>query len=214
VNAAYKVVESFEREVATYAGAPYAVAVDSCTNALFLACKYLGVEDVWIPARTYLSVPMSILHAGGRVHFEDREWRGAYQLKPYPIWDGAKRFRSGMYQGGLHCLSFHANKIIAIGKGGMVLTDDIDAVDWLKQARYEGRHQRPYDEDRVDMLGWNMYMTPEQAARGLTLMASHLLDTDPPDQEEVYPDLRDHPVFQPFATPHGTPAPAGSETSV
>ena len=44
----------FEEEVAEYTGAPYAVAVDSCTNALFLCCKFFDVDEVTIPKETYL----------------------------------------------------------------------------------------------------------------------------------------------------------------
>jgi hypothetical protein len=29
--------------------------------------------------------------------------------------------------------------------------------------------QVPYNEDNVSFLGWNMYMTPEDAARGLLI---------------------------------------------
>ena len=87
----------FEEEIANYTGAKYAVAVDSSTNALFLCCKYLNVKEVTIPKRTYLSVPMSIMHAGGEVVFEDLHWGCMYQLKPYPIYDSAKRLTSNMY---------------------------------------------------------------------------------------------------------------------
>lgn len=33
----YKMTEMFEEEVAKYTNAPYAVAVDSCSNAIFLS---------------------------------------------------------------------------------------------------------------------------------------------------------------------------------
>ena len=66
----YKIVQMFEEEVALYTNAPYAISVDSCTNALFLCCKYLKVNEVTIPSKTYLSVPMSIIHAGGEVVFD------------------------------------------------------------------------------------------------------------------------------------------------
>jgi dTDP-4-amino-4,6-dideoxygalactose transaminase len=66
----YKIVQMFEEEVSLYTGAPYAVSVDSCTNALFLVCKYLQVQEVIIPSKTYLSVPMSIINAGGDVIFD------------------------------------------------------------------------------------------------------------------------------------------------
>ena len=36
-------------------------------------------------------------------------------------------------------------------------------------------------EDIFDMIGWNMYMTPEQAARGLELFEK--IGDDNPDQE-------------------------------
>ena len=87
----YEIVKMFEQEIAHYTGAPYAVATDSCTDALLLCCEHLQVEEVTIPARTYLSVPQSILHAGGTVKFDERRWNGIYQLKPYPIYDGAVR---------------------------------------------------------------------------------------------------------------------------
>ena len=105
----YKIVKMFEEEVAHYTGAPYAVSVNSCTNALFLACKYVGIDgqDVIIPKRTYLSPPQSIRQAGGNLVSEDIKWKGIYQLKPFPIYDAAKRLTSDMYIPGTHmCLSF------------------------------------------------------------------------------------------------------------
>ena len=94
------------------------------------------------------------------------------------------------------CLSFHIKKLLDIGKGGMILTDDKTAVEWFKQARYEGRHEVPYKEDDITMLGWNMYMTPEQAARGLALMQNY--PENVPDQIELggYRDLREFTIFQ------------------
>jgi dTDP-4-amino-4,6-dideoxygalactose transaminase len=167
----YKIVQMFEEEVAEYTGAPYAVSVDSCTNALFLCCKYLNVSDVEIPKKTYISVAQSIMHAGGKVRLDDSDWQGIYQLKPYPIYDAAKRFSSSMYQPNTFmCLSFHIKKHLKIGKGGMVLTDNVEAAKWLKKARYEGRNEVPYLEDDISTLGWNMYMTPVEAATGLMLM--------------------------------------------
>jgi dTDP-4-amino-4,6-dideoxygalactose transaminase len=93
----YKIVQMFEEEVAEYTGSPYAISVDSCTNAIFLCCKYLNVKEVTIPKKTYLSVPQSIIHAGGKVKFQDVEWEGIYQLEPYSLYDSAKRFTSNMY---------------------------------------------------------------------------------------------------------------------
>jgi dTDP-4-amino-4,6-dideoxygalactose transaminase len=187
----------FEEEVAEYTGAPFAVAVDSCTNALFLCCKYYKAKEVTIPKRTYLSVPMSIIHSGAEVIFEDLDWTGTYQLKPYPIYDAAKRFTSDMYiPGTAMCVSFHIKKLLAIGKGGMILTDNYDMVQWLKKARYEGRSEVNYKDDNIEMLGWNMYMTPQQASHGLALMQNYPEHMEDLGENNGYRDLTTNKVFE------------------
>ena len=197
----YKIVQMFEEEVAEYTGSPYAVSVDSCTNALFLISKYLEVDEVVIPSKTYLSVPMSIIHAGGEVIFDKspktNHWGGIYQLKPYPVYDAAKRFTSGMYiPESYMALSFHIKKQLGIGKGGMILTDNKDAVDWFKKARYEGRSEKYYKEDSIERLGWNMYMTPQEATQGLCLMQNYPEHNKDLGEVNGYRDLTEFPVFK------------------
>ncbi len=201
----YKVVALFEEEMARYTGAPFAVAVDSCTNALFLSCTWHKVETVTIPSRTYLSVPQSIIHAGGEVQLEELTWRGMYQLKPYPIYDSALRLTSNMYlPGTMICLSFHYKKHLPIGKGGMILTDDAEAADWLRKARYEGRSAMPYAQDPVPFPGWNMYMTPAEAATGLSLMQNLLIINDDLVEEPDYRDLNEFGFMQATTVPDTT----------
>jgi dTDP-4-amino-4,6-dideoxygalactose transaminase len=199
-NNPYDIVRSFEQKVADYTGAPYAVSLDSCTNALFLCCYYEKVsgKQVTIPRRTYLSVPQSIMHAGGIVALDDRKWKGIYQLQPYNIYDAAKRFTSGMYIEGTHmCLSFHIKKHLKISKGGMILTDNKDFVDWARKARYEGRNEGvKYQEDNIDMLGWNMYMTPQQAAHGLALMQNFPEHNPDIPEDPPYRDLSQFKLFE------------------
>ena len=174
----FEIVKIFEDQIAKYTKSKYAISVDSCTNALFLICKYLKVNEVTIPSKTYLSVPNSIIHAGGSVIFDGskktNDWKGIYQLKPYPIYDSALRLTSGMYiSKSFMALSFHSKKNLPIGKGGMILCDDADAMNWFKKARYEGRSEKGYKEDDISFCGWNMYMTPEQASRGLYLFQNY-----------------------------------------
>ena len=58
VNDAWGVVDIFEKKIAEYAGSKYAVAVDNCTNALFLCLKYLKADKtISIPSKTWISVP-------------------------------------------------------------------------------------------------------------------------------------------------------------
>ena len=177
----YEVIKNFEEIVADYCGSPYAVAVDNATNGLFLCMKYLKIEDqeITIPARTFMSVPCAIIHAGNKVNFDQnhtaivgKKLKGQYRLNPYPIWDSALTFKKNMYiPGEFQCLSFSGpHKFLKLGKGGMILTDNEKAYQWLKRAAYFGR--RPVDHlvDNFDMLGWNYYMLPEIAARGAVLM--------------------------------------------
>lgn len=193
----YQIVKLFEEEMAAYTGAPYAVAVDSCTNAVFLCCKYLKVQKVQIPKKTYLSIPQTILHAGGKVELNDMEWSGIYQLKPYPIYDAALRLTSNMYiKSSFMCLSFHYKKQLPIGKGGMILTDNKEAYEWFKRARYEGRGELSYWKDEINMLGWNMYMTPSEAATGLSLMQNLNLHNDDLIEEGGYRNLEDYLHFE------------------
>lgn len=194
----YQIVREFEGMIAQFSGATYGVAVESCSAAIFLCCEYLKAEEVTIPCFTYPSVPMAIVHAGGKVKFHDRPWHGVYELEPYKIYDGALRFRRNMYEGGYLCLSFHFKKHLPIGRGGMILTNDGEAYKWLKKARFDGRDEVPLNEDFITQLGWNMYLTPEQAARGIALF-SVIKDKDLPDLDSTkqdYPDLSKLEIFQ------------------
>jgi hypothetical protein len=164
-------------------------------------CKYLEVKEVTIPSKTYLSVPQSIIHAGGEVIFDKRpetnHWVGAYQLKPYPIWDAAKRLTKGMYQPGTYMgLSFHIKKQLPIWKGGMILTDDAKAAEWFKRARYEGRSEKYYKDDDIEFCGWNMYMTPQQAAQGLAMFQNYPEHNRDLGELNGYRDLTEFTVFK------------------
>lgn len=188
----------FEKKVAEFAGSKYGIAVDCCSHGLFLSLKYLkATGTVTIPSRTYISVPMQIKHAGCDVAFEDIAWSGIYQLKPYPVWDGAVRWTKGMYQGGLHVVSFQMKKRLPIGKGGMILTDDKEAYKWLKKANHDGREfGQNYTEMNFDMLGWHYNMTPEDAARGVILMETTPEVNEDSATDKSYTDVSKFEIFK------------------
>ena len=193
------VTEQFEREVAAYCGAPHAVAVDNCSNALFLClkCLYNEEQEITIPSHTYMSVPCSIINAGHRVKFRPSKstLTGAYQLSPTPVWDSALRFTRNMYQEGQYmCLSFTGpTKILKLGKGGCILTDNSRAAAWLKKARYNGRSPINHLVDSFDMVGWNFYMPNDVAARGLLLLAGLGPNAD---VSQEYQDLSAHSAYR------------------
>ena len=166
---------------------------------MFLCLKYLKAEgEITLPKRTYVSVPCTVIHAGCQVKFKDIEWSGAYQLNPYPVWDAATRMTQGMYvPDSYYCLSFHRRKHIPIGKGGMILTNDEEAYDWFKLARYEGRHMdRLYKDDSFDMIGWNMYMPPEQAAEGLEIFKNISDKNEDLESSGIHKDLSQFPIYE------------------
>jgi dTDP-4-amino-4,6-dideoxygalactose transaminase len=211
-NGVYKITEEFESKLADYTGAKYVVTLDNMSNALFLALYYeknvsktLSGDTITIPSRTYPSVPCEIIHAGLKVNFEPVEGKtikGAYQLKGSNVWDSALRFTADMYiPESYMCVSFTGPyKHFKLSKGGAILTDNLDAYHWFKRARYSGRRECSYHDDYFDMLGWNFYMMPELAARGL-LMINQFYNLDGTkkhnqDLELPYPDLSKFEIYK------------------
>lgn len=207
----HKITKDFEEAVAQYTGAPYAVAVDNESNALYLCLEYqkrIGFwdtkEPVEIPKHTYVSVPCEIIRAGGTVEFMQSvtHLTGPYFLGNTRIVDSALRFTYDMYVPcSLMCLSFTGPyKHLKLGKGGMILTDDEEAYKWFKRARFSGRREMSYHEDNLDMMGINCYMMPEIAARGLLLMGQFYdKDGNPKKNDDItlpYPDLSKFPIYK------------------
>ena len=204
-NGIYQITEDFERALSEYTKAPYVVTVDNQSNALFLALTYEKVNgmEIEIPARTYPSVPCEIIHAGAKVKFrpvEGKTIKGAYPLSPTKVWDSALSFTYNMYKPNTHmCISFTGPyKHFKLSKGGAILTDDHEAYLWFKRARYSGRRECSYHDDHFDMLGWNFYMMPELAARGLLLMNQFYQGETPKHNEDLelsYPDLSKFEIY-------------------
>lgn len=226
----FAVVRQFEQALCEYTGAPYCVTVTSCTMALLLAVAWhlrdtsrgqrsnpLSIHydgypertEVEIPKRTYVSVPMSIIHAGGHPTFRDEDWKGFYRLRPLPVWDCARLFTSGMYtqcaegaetHSNMLCLSFHWSKTLGIEQGGAILHDSAEADEWLRQARFDGRIETLSPKTQANckafnVVGWHAYMSPETAAAGLVrlrLLPRHN-EPLPPDD---YPDLSELEIFK------------------
>jgi dTDP-4-amino-4,6-dideoxygalactose transaminase len=185
-NGIYKVTEDFEKSLSDYTGAPYVVTVDNQSNALFLSLYYeknikksINTDTIKIPSRTYPSVPCEIIHAGLKVDFEPVDGKTIKELITWWV------VMFGILHLDLplicinqtHICVFHLQDRIntfKLSKGGAILTDNYEAYLWFKRARYSGRRECSYHDDNFDMLGWNFYMMPELATRGLLLMNSIL----------------------------------------
>jgi len=77
-------VPAFEETVAGYCGVAHAVAVNSATSALHLACLALGVgpgDEVWTTPITFVASANCALYCGARVDFVDIDPR-TYNMSP------------------------------------------------------------------------------------------------------------------------------------
>lgn len=218
----FNVVRDFEQALAYYTGARHAVTTTSCTMALQMAVAWRNAHAQWmfagyqdkephwpngkqvqIPARTYIGVPMAIVHAGGRPTFRNEDWTGAYELAPIRVYDSARWFTQNLHQrvgrghaDAMVCVSFHWGKTLGLQQGGAILTDDAEAAAWLRRARFDGRTEGvPPAHDRFDMLGWHAYMSPEVAALGLVRLWNLPLENYPLPNDP-YPDLSTAEVFK------------------
>ena len=206
INDSWDWVTHFENEVANYCGSKYAVACDSNSNAIRLVLHYLEItnQDITIPANTYVSVPNQLILSGNRPRFEKIEWDGMYELGNTSVVDAATALYKGMYDKFLDSfmiLSFHFKKILNIGQGGMILTNDETFVEWARPMIYDGRHKdRMYDDDEFECVGWHMYMAPEEAKKGLEIFNSDKIQ----DYNESvggswkYNDLRGQKIYRDY----------------
>lgn len=198
----WSAVKEFEEKIATFFGAPYAVAVDSCTHGLELCLRYLNASRITVPRRTYLSVPMLAYKLGITLGWVDAEWKDYYSLgtesfRSKEVFDAAVLWRKNSYiPGKFMCLSFQYQKHLSLGRGGMILCPDKESYDQLKKMSYDGRlPDIPWREQDIDTMGYHYYMTPETAALGLSKLQA-AIDT-PPRQWTIedWPDISKFKVF-------------------
>ena len=92
------------------------------------------------------------------------------------------------------CLSMHWGKTLGLSQGGAILTDDEDAVAWLRRARFDGRTEGVHPSRDDFIMGWHAYLSPEVAAHGLMKLAL-LPKHNAPLPPDGYPDLSKASVF-------------------
>lgn len=194
----WQVVDYFERLLATYFDAPFAVAVDSCTHALELCLRLSSISEcLAVPAQTYMSVPMMLDKLSMPYRLLDIEWEKYYALSEN-ILDAATLWEPKSYiPGHMMCISFQFKKTLPIGRGGMILLDDEIRFEKLQRMVRDGRDRKKTQwQDAVTELGYHYYMTPEDAARGIYLFN---LIKDLPTKIWSYRDYRDLRTMPYFA---------------
>lgn len=168
----WEIVDHFEKLVAEFFGAPYAVATDCCTHGVELSVIVSGpVDSVKIPRWTYMSIPMMFDKLKIPYTLTSEQWQDYYRIDPLPIYDAAVAWEKNSYvPGSLMCVSFQFKKHLPIGRGGMILLDNKEKYERLQRLVRDGRNRKllAFNDD-ITEFGYHYYMTPEDAARGIDL---------------------------------------------
>ncbi len=193
----FEVVQKFEKEIADFFGAPYAVAVDSCTHGIELALRYTKEEQILVPKRTYLSIPFLANKMGLDLFWKDEEWVNYYYLT-HNIIDAAVLWKKDSYIPNTFMgISFQYQKHLSLGRGGILLMDNEEASIQIKKMSYDGRLPNiPWRDQNVNTFGYHYYMTPETAQLGLDKLPQAIV-TEPRQWVVTdWPDLTQMDVFK------------------
>ncbi len=186
----FKVISDFEKEIANFFGAPYAVATDCCTHGVELCLRREKARGIAVPRRTYVSIPMLADKLNIDLVWKDEDWIDYYYLTDNII-DAAVLWKKDSYIPGTYMsISFQFRKHLSLGRGGVILTDDKTAALELKKMSYDGRHpDYSWSTQNITTLGYHYYMTPETAQLGLDKL--DLAIKTPPKKWTVndWPDL-------------------------
>lgn len=190
----FQVILDFESAVAEYTGAPYCVTTDCCTHAIEIAFRLSKYDNyVAFPARTYLSVPMTMHKLGIPYVLKDEKWTDCYQFEGSDVWDCARYFKPGMYKpGALQCISFGMSKPLQIGLGGCLLTDNAEVYRRASRMRYDGRdifNYGPWILQTEFEVGYHYYLRPEECVVGYNLLNDKKF-TPQLEKHFDYPDCR------------------------
>jgi dTDP-4-amino-4,6-dideoxygalactose transaminase len=193
----FNTVTEFEKQVAEFFGAPYAIAVDACTHGVELAVRYTNVDYIRVPRRTYLSIPFLADKLNIDLFWKDEDWKDYYYVTDNVV-DAAVLWKRNSYiPGTFMTLSFQYQKHLSLGRGGMILTDNKEAAIQLKKMTYDGRLPNiPWREQNIDTIGYHYYMTPETAQLGLDKLPTAIETTPRQWTVRDWPDLTQMTVFK------------------
>lgn len=192
----FEVVQKFEKEIAEFFGAPFAVAVDSCTHGIELALRYTGEKDIVVPKHTYLSIPFLANKMGLNLYWKDENWSDYYYLTDNII-DAAVLWKKDSYIPNTFMgISFQYQKHLSLGRGGVLLLDSEEAAIQIKKMSYDGRLPNiPWRDQNISTYGYHYYMTPETAQLGLNKLPQAIV-TEPRQWVVTdWPDLTQMDVF-------------------
>ena len=193
----FSVVADFEKEIAKFFGAPYAVAVDSCTHGVELALRWTEAKSITVPKRTYLSIPFLAEKLSIERIWKDEEWVDYYYLTENVI-DAAVLWKPSSYIPGTFMgISFQYQKHLSLGRGGVLLCSRPHDYLNLKKMSYDGRlPEIPWRDQNIFTIGYHYYMTPETAQKGLEKLPAAIETTPRQWTVNDWPDLTQMDIFK------------------
>ena len=195
----FETVKIFENKIAEFFGSPYAVAVACCTHGLELCLRYQNLSYISVPKRTYISVPFLAKKLNIELKWRDENWQDYYVINNHfiPIYDAAVLWKKDSYiPGSFMCVSFQFRKHLALGRGGIILTDNKQDALNLKKMTYDGRHPDiPWREQNISSMGYHYYMTPETAAKGLVKLPNAIKTKPKQWTVNDWPNVSEMKVF-------------------
>ena len=187
----FDILFKFEKALAEYTGAPYAVVTDCCTHAIELCFRLDRVTYTEFTAFTYLSIPQLLHKLNVSYELKTEYWNssGEYQFRHTNIWDSARLLKPLMYRAGQkQCVSFGHGKPLQLGRAGAVLLDSEWQYQELSRMRSDGRDLRiaPWQDQTTFGEGYHYCPTLETCQLGLDLLSNII----PGVTHQEYPDLR------------------------
>jgi dTDP-4-amino-4,6-dideoxygalactose transaminase len=193
----FEIINDFEKEIANFFGAKFAVAVDSCTHGVELCLRYTKPNLLKIPKNTYLSIPFLSEKLKIEMEWTDEKWVDYYYITDKVI-DAAVLWKKNSYiENTMMCLSFQYQKHLSLGRGGIILLDNENDYNTLKKMSYDGRLPNvPWRNQDINMIGYHYYMTPETAKLGLDKLPEAIKNKPKNWVYTDWPDLTKMKVFQ------------------
>jgi dTDP-4-amino-4,6-dideoxygalactose transaminase len=193
----FETVSKFEKEISEFYGAPYAIAVDSCTHGVELSLRYNKDNKIYCPKHTYISIPFLSNKLNIDLKWVDNDWSDYYYLTDNVI-DAAVLWEKNSYiPHTFMSVSFQFQKHLSLGRGGVILCDNPIAAEQLKKMSYDGRLPNiPWREQNISTVGYHYYMTPETAQKGLDKLPEAIATQPKKWTINDWPDLTQMEVFK------------------
>jgi len=192
----FESIKIFENRIADFFGASHAIAVDCCTHGVELCLRYKKVKNIQVPKHTYISIPFLANKLNIGLQWKNENWTDYYYLT-HNIIDAAVLWKENSYiPKTFMCVSFQFRKHLALGRGGIILTDSKQAALDLKKMTYDGRHPDiPWREQNIETMGYHYYMTPETAELGLKKLPNAIKNKPKRWTINDWPDISKMKVF-------------------